>query len=300
MFPPAFAGFALAAIAIGALVPASIMAIAAANLFSRNIYRKLVVHPSQPEVETRVSKLASLTVKFAAVGFILVAPTTYVVNFQLAGGVWIVQTLPAVFLSLFLPWLDRKATIAGWTVGTAIGSWLLVDSGFASSTVHLRFLVLDTTVYVGLAALVANLLVVLGGSAVAAARRRARARARAGDAAQASEAGHREVVEGTLNRPSVTEKLTVVVRLRAKPGEEQRVEEELSALLAPTRAEAGCINFDLHRSDEDPALFLVHENWESEAHLNDHFRTPHVEAWLAVAESVLAEPMELTRWHEIA
>lgn len=97
----------------------------------------------------------------------------------------------------------------------------------------------------------------------------------------------------------MSEKLTVVVRLRAKPGEEQRVEGELSALLAPTRAEPGCINFDLHRSEDDPSLFLVHENWESEAHLNEHFRTPHIEAWLAVADSVLAEPMELTRWREV-
>jgi quinol monooxygenase YgiN len=97
----------------------------------------------------------------------------------------------------------------------------------------------------------------------------------------------------------VSGKLTVVVQLKAKPGQEKRVEEELSALLAPSRVEAGCINFDLHRSDEDPSLFLVHENWESEAHLNDHFRTPHVEAWLVEAENLLAEPMELTRWHEV-
>src|SRR5919198_1593612 len=70
MFPPAFAGFALAAIAIGALVPASVMAIASANLFSRNIMRE--VRPAATaEAEARASKLASLFVKFGAVVFIL-------------------------------------------------------------------------------------------------------------------------------------------------------------------------------------------------------------------------------------
>ncbi len=175
MFPPAFAGFALAAISIGALVPASIMAIAAANLFSRNIYRELVRRPPRPETETRVSKLASLTVKFGAVAFILVAPTTDVVNFQLAGGVWILQTLPATFVALFVPWLDRRATIAGWTAGTVVGSYLLAGTSFRSSTYAFSLLGTHTSLYIGVVALAANLAVVLSGSAIAAARHSAAA-----------------------------------------------------------------------------------------------------------------------------
>jgi SSS family solute:Na+ symporter len=166
MFPPAFAGFALAAISIGALVPASIMAIAAGNLFSRNIYRELVTHPPSPAKETRISKLASLTVKIGAVAFILAVPSTYVVNFQLAGGVWILQTLPAAFLALFCPWLDRRATIAGCVAGMTLGSYLLVDTSFQSSTYAFDLLGVRARLFIGLVALGVNLAVVLIGSAL--------------------------------------------------------------------------------------------------------------------------------------
>lgn len=92
------------------------------------------------------------------------------------------------------------------------------------------------------------------------------------------------------------DRLTILVLLRAKPGQEARVQKELEALLAPTRAEEGCINFDLHVSKEEPGLFMVHENWEGEEYLNRHFETPHIKRWLVEAESLLAEPMQLTRW----
>jgi SSS family solute:Na+ symporter len=166
MFPPAFAGFALAAIAIGALVPAAVMAIAAANLFSRNIVREL--RPSTtPEAEARISKLASLTVKFGAVAFILVAPATSVVNFQLAGGVWILQTLPAVFLTLFVGWLDRRAILAGWTAGTAWGTTMLIETRFKNSTHTFSVSGHGTRLYIGLAALLLNLVIVLIGTPLA-------------------------------------------------------------------------------------------------------------------------------------
>ena len=170
MFPPAFAGFALAAISIGALVPASIMAIAAGNLFSRNIYRELARHPPSAATETRISKLTSLTVKVGAVAFILAVPSTYVVNFQLAGGVWILQTLPAAFLALFCPWLDRRATIAGWVAGMAVGSYLLVDTSFQSSTYTFDLLGVRASLFIGLVALGINLAVVLTGSALSSLR----------------------------------------------------------------------------------------------------------------------------------
>ncbi len=172
MFPPAFAGFALAAISIGALVPASIMAIAAANLFTRNIYREIATKQLSPARETLMSKLASLAVKFGAVAFILAVPSTYVVNFQLAGGVWILQTLPAVFLALFCGWLDRNATIAGWVAGMALGTYLMIDNAFRSSTYGFHIFGVHTSLFIGLVALVLNLIVVLVGSGASAALRR--------------------------------------------------------------------------------------------------------------------------------
>ena len=91
-------------------------------------------------------------------------------------------------------------------------------------------------------------------------------------------------------------RVTVVVRLRAKAGMEMRVQQELSSLLAPTRREQGCINFDMHQSPNDPALFLFHENWESEEDLKRHFETPHITRWIQEAKALLAEPMELGLW----
>ncbi|MBA2284337.1 MAG: sodium:solute symporter, partial [Ktedonobacteraceae bacterium] len=94
VFPDWFAGFAFAAISIGALVPAAVMSIAAANLFTRNIYKEYIRPQCSDREESTVAKLTSLVVKVGALAFIILLPTTQVINFQLLGGVWIIQTLP--------------------------------------------------------------------------------------------------------------------------------------------------------------------------------------------------------------
>jgi SSS family solute:Na+ symporter len=163
-FPGPFAGFSLAAISIGALVPAAIMSIAAGNLFSRNIWVQFIRPNASADHEGTVAKVASLIIKFAALAFILAVPTQFAIYYQTAGGVWILQTLPAVFLALFVPWLDRWAVAAGWAAGMAWGTDLLVQLAFKSSLYpfHVAGHVWD--LYVGAAALVANLLVVLVGT----------------------------------------------------------------------------------------------------------------------------------------
>jgi quinol monooxygenase YgiN len=98
----------------------------------------------------------------------------------------------------------------------------------------------------------------------------------------------------------MSEQLTVVVRIKAKRGKEEHVKQELTKLLAPTRAEPGCINFDLHQAAEDTSLFLVHENWASEEDLNRHFEMAYLRAWLDRAQSLLDAQMQLTRWRKIA
>ena len=164
--PSGLAGFGLAAIAIGGLVPAAVMAIAAANLFSRNVYRAFLRPDASDEEVATVSKRTSLLVKIGAVVFIVVAPAKYVVNFQLAGGVWILQTLPAVFLALFLRRLDRWAILAGWAAGIAAGTAMLAETGFEDATRH--FGVLGSgRVYVALPALALNLAVVFAGTGLA-------------------------------------------------------------------------------------------------------------------------------------
>ena len=127
VFPSWFAGVAFAAIAIGALVPAAIMSIAAANLFTRNIYKDLIRPNATPEEETHVSKLASLVVKVGALVFVLSMDKTVAINFQLLGGVWILQTVPAIVGGLFTRWFHRWALLVGWAAGMAYGTWKAYD-----------------------------------------------------------------------------------------------------------------------------------------------------------------------------
>jgi SSS family solute:Na+ symporter len=122
-FPSWFAGVAFAAIAIGALVPAAIMSIAAANTFTRNIYKEWVKPDASPTQEARVSKVVSLVVKAFALVFVLALDKQNAINFQLLGGIWILQTFPAVVLGLYTRWLHRWALLAGWAVGMVYGTW---------------------------------------------------------------------------------------------------------------------------------------------------------------------------------
>jgi solute:Na+ symporter, SSS family len=122
MFPSWFAGVAFAAIAIGALVPAAIMAIAAANLFTRNIYRQWFRPTASPAQEAQVSKVASLVVKFVALVFVLTMDKQNAINFQLLGGIWILQTFPAIVFGLYTRWFHHWALITGWAVGMVYGT----------------------------------------------------------------------------------------------------------------------------------------------------------------------------------
>ncbi|MEI6205730.1 MAG: putative quinol monooxygenase [Desulfuromonadales bacterium] len=91
-------------------------------------------------------------------------------------------------------------------------------------------------------------------------------------------------------------KLTVLARIMAKSGKEEEVLHEILALIAPTRAEAGCINYDLHRAQDDPALFFLYENWRSRQDLNEHLATPYLQAFLGKVPKLLAEPVDLSFW----
>ncbi|RAN76192.1 sodium:solute symporter [Bacillus sp. SRB_336] len=122
-FPSWFAGVALAAIAVGALVPAAIMSIAAANLFTRNIYRDLFKKDATPRQEAKVSKLASLVVKFGALIFVIGLDASAAINMQLLGGIWILQTFPAIVAGLYTRWFHKWALFSGWAVGIVYGTW---------------------------------------------------------------------------------------------------------------------------------------------------------------------------------
>jgi SSS family solute:Na+ symporter len=158
LFPSWFAGFAFAAIAIGALVPAAVMSIGAANLFTRNFWKAYVRPDVTPAGEAKVAKIVSLVVKVGALVFILFLPTKFALDLQLLGGVWILQTFPAVVFGLFFGWFKAPALLAGWAVGLAGGSWIAFADGI--KPVH-SFVVDGTSIslYTGIVALLLNIVV---------------------------------------------------------------------------------------------------------------------------------------------
>ena len=93
--------------------------------------------------------------------------------------------------------------------------------------------------------------------------------------------------------------LTVTAQIKAKPGKEGQVRQELRSLVAPSRKDAGCINYDLHQAVNDPALFMFHENWVSKAHLDAHLQKPDLQAVLGRVGQMVAEPPQITLWEKI-
>ncbi|HEX3974401.1 MAG TPA: sodium:solute symporter, partial [Stellaceae bacterium] len=134
-FPSWFVGVAFAAIGIGALVPAAIMSIASANLYARNIHREFINPNISGRDEAQIAKWVSLIVKIGALVFIIFLPLQYAIQLQLLGGIWIIQTFPAVILGLFTRKLNDWALLSGWLVGTVAGTWISVANNFSATYV---------------------------------------------------------------------------------------------------------------------------------------------------------------------
>ncbi|MGH7000099.1 MAG: monocarboxylate uptake permease MctP [Stellaceae bacterium] len=129
-FPSWFVGIAFAAIGIGALVPAAIMSIASANLYTRNIHREFFNPNPTDKQEAQMAKWVSLLIKFGALVFVLFLPTQYAIQFQLLGGIWIIQTFPAVIMGLYTRWFNDWALLIGWAAGTVAGTAMAVAVQF--------------------------------------------------------------------------------------------------------------------------------------------------------------------------
>jgi solute:Na+ symporter, SSS family len=158
-FPPWFVGVAFAAIGIGALVPAAIMSIAAANLYTRNIHKEFINRHMTHEQETNIAKMVSLIVKVGAVAFILGLPLTYAIQLQLLGGIWIIQTLPAIVLGLYTRMLDYRGLLIGWAVGIATGTWMAVSLKLAGSIFTIHVFGMAIPGYAAVWSLIVNLVV---------------------------------------------------------------------------------------------------------------------------------------------
>ena len=158
-FPGWFVGVGFAAIAIGALVPAAIMSIAAANLWTRSVYCEYINPHCTDAQEARQAKLVSLVVKAGALVFVLSLPATYAIQFQLLGGIWIIQILPAVIFGLYTRWFHRYALAIGWLVGLTTGTWIAWHLKFASSIYPMHLFGYTVPSYAALLTLILNIIV---------------------------------------------------------------------------------------------------------------------------------------------
>lgn len=91
----------------------------------------------------------------------------------------------------------------------------------------------------------------------------------------------------------MSEDVRVVALMRAKPGEESPVQQACEACVGPTRQEAGCELYVLHRDSKNPSLFVFVEHWKSEHALEQHMQTPHFEALTQALDDKLAQPMRV-------
>src|SRR5262245_21004753 len=155
LFPSWFAGFAFAAIAIGALVPAAVMSIGAANVFTRNVWKSYVNPGITHAGEAAVAKVTSLVVKVGALAFILFLPTQFALDLQLLGGLWILQTFPALVFGLFTRWFRGEGLLLGWAAGIAWGTWTAWSNGM-KPLASLALGGASYSFYVGLGALLLN------------------------------------------------------------------------------------------------------------------------------------------------
>lgn len=94
--------------------------------------------------------------------------------------------------------------------------------------------------------------------------------------------------------------VTVVALFTAKSGMEETVRQAIEAVIAPTRAEPGCINYDLHQSSEDPSIFMLYENWNSKKDLDEHLAMPYLKNLAAKADDMLAKPLDIQLYRMIS
>jgi SSS family solute:Na+ symporter len=154
-----------------ALVPAAIMSIAAANLFTRNIYKAYLKPDATDAQEAKVSKITSLVTKVGALIFVLLLDKQNALNFQLLGGLWILQTFPAIVFGLFTGWFHRWALLAGWAAGMIYGT--ITAYGYCTACTTRPFgnslasvPLLGDAGYIGVTALALNLVVLVLGTVI--------------------------------------------------------------------------------------------------------------------------------------
>jgi len=83
-------------------------------------------------------------------------------------------------------------------------------------------------------------------------------------------------------------KLTIVANIHAEADKVELVKNELEKLIAPTRAEEGCLQYDLHQDNTNPTHFLFYENWTTRELWQQHMDAPHIKAYMEATEGAVA------------
>ena len=165
IMPGWFSGIALLGIFVGGLVPAAIMAMAQANLLTRNIIKEIKPNLSDNS-EVRITKISSTVFKFVALGFVFVVPATYAISLQLLGGILIAQILPAVFFGLYVKSLRKTPLIIGLIVGITSGIYMVEAANDFGPLTSSLFKTTFGPLYIAVISLVINLAISFGGSLI--------------------------------------------------------------------------------------------------------------------------------------
>ncbi len=158
MFPGWFSGIAFAAIGIGALVPGGDhVDRKRQSVHGRNIYREYINLNCTPARECQVAKFAALAVMLGGLIFNLGFPRVYAVQMQLLGGIWIIQTLPAVVLGLYTRRLNPWALLVGWLTGMTAGTAMAASTGLQSSIYSIHVFGFVVPCYIAVSTLILNI-----------------------------------------------------------------------------------------------------------------------------------------------
>lgn len=165
ILPALLGAVVLGAVGVAALVPAAVMSVAVAATFTRNVYVEYVHPTATPKHQQSVARIVSCLVKVGALAFVLGLRTQDAIDLQLLGGVWVLQTFPAVVVAAFTTWPHRYALLTGWALGMTLGTAAVAGRGFVA-VLPVDVGPLEVQVYSALLALLVNLLTVGVGTLV--------------------------------------------------------------------------------------------------------------------------------------
>lgn len=90
------------------------------------------------------------------------------------------------------------------------------------------------------------------------------------------------------------EKIVLVARMKVQETAVEETKRAVLGIVAESRAEAGCVNYDVHQAIDDPTVFVWHETWKNKAAIDEHFETAFFKEFFAAVEPFAVEPPQIT------